>query len=91
MKITKSYLKQLIKEELDKLDEQNPLAQPIGQTQQLQQKPDPAQEKAQKDNLKTLLKQKTSDLLAAKAASDKINSLQREIDEINKQIASMGG
>lgn len=88
MKITKSYLKQLIKEELDKLEEQNPLVQPIAQTQQLQQKPDAAQEKAQKDNLKKDITLKTQQLTVKKS---EIAILQDEITRLNNQIASMGG
>jgi hypothetical protein len=92
MKITKSFLKQLIKEELSRLEEfNNTSVPPTAMQQPVQQKPDPVQQKKQKDHLKNLLNQKKSDLLAAKSASNTISSLQSEIDEINKQLASMGG
>lgn len=83
MKISKDYLKKLIQEELNKLSEADQMQLPF-----MQQKPDAAQQKAQKDSLVRTINMKKSQLDARKK---EIVSLETEIKNLNDQLASMGG
>lgn len=76
MKITKSFLKQIIKEELEKIEEDNNL--PL----------DPIQIKKQKEELQSQIALKQSQVTTK---TKEINQLRQEIADINKQLASMGG
>ena len=85
MKITKTYLKQVILEEIQKMEEANSTTAMMATTSTTA--PNPEEIKKQKEQDQMLLKSLMADLASAKASRDRIDLLTKQINDLRAKMS----